>query len=208
MSTKRAKASESARPVHQCILVLGMHRSGTSVITQLLGIAGAKLPAKLIGATKDNEYGHWEPVWLNDRNAALLADLGSDWKDWSHLDLDAAPRDLIAAYVSDLRGFVQRETGEAPLLVLKEPRSCRLLPPMLRALRADAVEPLIVIPYRNPLEVAGSLQARDGMSLREGVLLWLRHIIDAERDSRGCKRSFVAYDTLFENWRGDLQRMA
>ena len=185
-----------------------MHRSGTSVITQLLGIAGARLPADLIGATKDNEYGHWEPVWLNDRNAALLADLGSDWKDWSHLDLDAAPRDLIAAYVSDLRGFVQRETGEAPLLVLKEPRSCRLLPPMLRALRADAVEPLIVIPYRNPLEVAGSLQARDGMSLREGVLLWLRHIIDAERDSRGCKRSFVAYDTLFENWRGDLQRMA
>jgi hypothetical protein len=45
-----------------------MHRSGTSVITQLLGIAGAKLPAELIGATKDNEYGHWEPVWLNDRN--------------------------------------------------------------------------------------------------------------------------------------------
>ena len=185
-----------------------MHRSGTSVITQMLGIAGARLPADLIGATKDNEYGHWEPVWLNDRNAALLDDLGSDWKDWSHLDLASAPHDLIAAYVSDLRGFVQREMGDAPLLVLKEPRSCRLLPAMLRALRADAVEPLIVIPYRNPLEVACSLQARDGMSLRESVLLWLRHILDAERDSRGCKRSFGAYDRLFQDWCGDLQRMA
>jgi hypothetical protein len=92
--------------------------------------------------------------------------------------------------------------------VLKEPRSCRLLPPILRALRAEDIEPLIVIPYRNPLEVAGSLRARDDMSLREGVLLWLRHIIDAERDSRGCKRSFVAYDTLFEDWRQDFRRMS
>ncbi len=185
-----------------------MHRSGTSVITQLLGIAGAKLPAKLIGATKDNEYGHWEPVWLNDRNDALLKDLGSSWKDWSRLDLEGAPHDLIAGYVSELRSFVQQELGKDSLLALKEPRSCRLLPPILRALRAEDIEPLIVIPYRNPLEVAGSLRARDDMSLREGVLLWLRHIIDAERDSRGCKRSFVAYDTLFEDWRQDFRRMS
>ena len=185
-----------------------MHRSGTSVVTQLLGIAGARLPADLIGATKDNEYGHWEPVWLNDRNAALLRDLGSDWKDWSRLDLAGAPHDLIAGYVSDLRGFVRHEMGGDALLVLKEPRSCRLLPPILRALHAEKIEPLIVIPYRNPLEVAGSLQARDDMSLREGVLLWLRHILDAERDSRGCKRSFVAYETLFDDWRGDFGRIS
>ena len=60
-----------------------MHRSGTSVITQLLGIAGARLPADLIGATKDNEYGHWEPVWLNDRNA-IRADVR-----WMDIDSDA-----------------------------------------------------------------------------------------------------------------------
>lgn len=171
-------------------------------MTQLIGIAGAKLPEKLIGATKDNLFGHWEPVWLNDRNEQLLQDLGTGWDEWSAIDLDAAPGDLISAYVSEMRGFLQREQGDAPLMVLKEPRTCRLLPPILRALKAEKIEPLVVIPYRNPLEVAGSLQARDKIALREGVMLWLRHLIEAERDSRSLKRSFTAYDDVLDDWRG------
>lgn len=184
-----------------------MHRSGTSVLAQLLGLLGAKLPTRLIGATKDNEYGHFEPVTLNDRNERLLTDLGSNWHDWSRLDLDAAPRDLMAQYVSDLRSFLANELGNAPLSVLKEPRTCRVLPPLLRALAAEDIAPLAVIPFRNPLEVASSLAARDGISLREGVLLWLRHFLDAERDSRGIRRSFIAYDSLFDDWRGQLRRV-
>ncbi len=171
-------------------------------MTQLIGIAGAKLPAKLLGANRGNELGHFEPLWLIERNEQLLQDLGTGWDEWSAIDPDAAPGDLISAYVSDMRGFLQREQGDAPLMVLKEPRSCRLLPPILRALKAEKIEPLVVIPYRNPLEVAGSLQARDKIALREGVMLWLRHLIEAERDSRGLKRSFTAYDDVLDDWRG------
>jgi len=185
-----------------------MHRSGTSVITQLFSLAGARLPGELVGATESNEFGHWEPVWLNDRDDRLLRDLGTAWSEWSRIDLDTVPSDLVSAYVSDLRGFVQKEIGDSPLLVLKEPRTCRFLNAVLRALDADQIEPLIVIPYRNPLEVAGSLQARDGMTLREGILLWLRHILDAERDSRGRRRSFVTYDSLFVDWRGEFARIS
>ncbi|WP_114347654.1 glycoside hydrolase family 99-like domain-containing protein [Paracoccus lutimaris] len=177
-------------------------------MTQLLSIAGAKLPSELLGANPGNEFGHFESTWMIDRDDRLLRDLGKAWDEWSRIDLEAAPGDVIATYVSDLRRFVQKELGDEALLVLKEPRTCRLLPPILRALRADDIEPLIVVPYRNPLEVAGSLLARDGISLREGVLLWLRHSIDAERDSRGCKRSFIAYEALFDDWRGNFQRMS
>ena len=218
MSTKRPKAPKTAKPAgskpaapkpaRQCVLVLGMHRSGTSVITQLIGIAGAKMPRELLGSNDSNPLGHYEPLWMIARDERLLNDLGTTWDEWSRLDLADAPHDVMAGYVSDLRSFVQEEMGKDPLLVLKEPRTCRLLPPILRALKADKIEPLIVIPYRNPLEVAGSLQARDHMSLREGVLLWLRYVLDAERDSRGCKRSFISYDGLFDDWRRDFQRMS
>lgn len=178
------------------------------MLAQLLGIAGAALPKRLIGATKDNEYGHFEPVVLNDRNEQLLRDLGSSWDDWSRIDLAKAPSDLLAHYISDLRGFIAAELGDAPLSVVKEPRTCRMLPPLLRALEAEGIAPLAVIPFRNPLEVASSLATRDGMTLREGVLLWLRHFLDAEQASRGLKRSFVSYDSLFGDWRAQFRRMA
>lgn len=208
MATKRSRTPNKTNAARQCLLVLGMHRSGTSVITQILSIAGAKLPADLLGANSGNEFGHFEPQWMIDRDDRLLGDLGHAWNEWARIDLDAAPREILRAYAAELQSFIIREQGDAPLLVLKEPRTCRFLPLVLQALAAEHIKPLIVIPYRNPLEVAGSLHARDGMSLREGVLLWLRHVLDAERDSRGCKRSFVAYDGLFDDWRRDFQRLS
>ena len=66
-----------------CLLVLGMHRSGTSALTRLLNIAGAKLPARMMGAAAGNELGHWEPQALADYNDALLADVSSAWHDWT-----------------------------------------------------------------------------------------------------------------------------
>lgn len=208
MSTKRPKTPKKVKTTRQCLLVLGMHRSGTSVVTQLLSIAGAKLPDDLLGANPGNEFGHFEPKWMIERDDRLLQDLGNSWDEWSRIDLDAAPREVVRAYVADLGNFVARERGDAALMVLKEPRICRILPLVLQALAAEKTEPLIVIPYRNPLEVAGSLQARDKMSPREGVLLWLRHLIDAERDSRGFKRSFIAYDDLFEDWRKSFAHLS
>ena len=49
MATKRSRTPNKTNAARQCLLVLGMHRSGTSVITQILSIAGAKLPADLLG---------------------------------------------------------------------------------------------------------------------------------------------------------------
>ena len=59
-----------------CLLVLGMHRSGTSAVTRVLSIAGAKLPASLMGPGRGNEVGHWESDALATYNDELLAQLG------------------------------------------------------------------------------------------------------------------------------------
>ena len=146
MSTKRPKTPKKVKTTRQCLLVLGMHRSGTSVVTQLLSIAGAKLPDDLLGANPGNEFGHFEPKWMIERDDRLLQDLGNSWDEWSRIDLDAAPREVVRAYVADLGNFVARERGDAALMVLKEPRICRILPLVLQALAAEKTEPLIVIP--------------------------------------------------------------
>ena len=58
-----------------CLLVIGMHRSGTSALTHVLSLMGAALPQKLLGATLGNPMGHWEPVRLIEAHDALLAEV-------------------------------------------------------------------------------------------------------------------------------------
>ncbi|WP_146227857.1 glycoside hydrolase family 99-like domain-containing protein [Rhodobacter viridis] len=191
-----------------CLLILGMHRSGTSMLTRLLNIAGYALPADLIGATKDNPTGHWEPTVLNKLNQEFLERIGSDWSDWSHLDLEALPGDVLAAYRSDLRAWLRAEKGNRYSLVLKEPRACRLAFPILDALADEDFETRVIIPYRNPLDVARSLEVRDQIPLRRGVLIWMRHVLDAEVFSRGLRRSFVDYAQLMQDWAIEAERLS
>ncbi|MFV0301311.1 MAG: glycoside hydrolase family 99-like domain-containing protein [Paracoccus sp. (in: a-proteobacteria)] len=199
------ESETGAAPI--CLLVLGMHRSGTSMLARLLNIAGFDLPSDLIGATKDNTAGHWEPVRFNDMNQALLVALDSDWHDWSALRLDTAPADLVASYRADLRAWIASERGAHDSLVLKEPRTCRIAPLVLAALDDEGMDSHIVIPFRNPIEVARSLYNRDGMPLRDGVLLWLRHVLDAECFSRGRPRGFVDYASLMQNPQAEMRRL-
>ena len=65
-----------------------------------------------------------------------------------------------------------------------------------------------MITTRNPLEVAGSLRARDGFSGTKSCLLWLRHLLDAERGSRGFPRVFVSYERLLRDWVGTSEHIA
>jgi hypothetical protein len=45
------------------------------------------------------------------------------------------------------------------------------------------------------------------MRIGRGLLLWLRYVLDAERDTRGTPRAFVSYASLLGDWRGEMQRI-
>ena len=90
---------------------------------------------------------------------------------------------------------------------LRIPRICRLLPFWVEVLDRCHIKPSVLIPLRNPLEVAASIEKRDHFDPALGYLLWLRHILDAEAASRELPRHFSTYDQLLENW-GALVRDA
>src|SRR6478736_1242432 len=76
-----ARSPPEARPARQAIVVLGMSRSGTSLLTHLLHTLGARLPADLICADHGNPRGHWEPRALVAINDAILLTLDRRWDD-------------------------------------------------------------------------------------------------------------------------------
>ena len=120
----------------------------------------------------------------------------------------SSPQQRQTASFAELDVLLHAEYGDSPLFVVKDTRLCRLLPLWIAALGGFAARPSFVITTRNPLEVAGSLKARDGFGGTKSSLLWLRHLLDAERDTRGFARVFVSYERLLRDWVTTSDRIA
>ncbi len=188
-----------------CILVLGMHRSGTSAVTRVLSLMGATLPKSILGAGPGNETGHWEPERLIALHDQMLAEAGSRWDDWRLLDLETQlPPGRLDHYKSEIRRLLTEEYGDSPLFVLKEPRICRFVPLYREVLAGMEVAVRPVLAFRNPMEVAASLATRNKISPMQSQLYWLRHVLDAERDTRDLPRSLAPYDALLRDWRSTI----
>jgi len=182
------------------LLVLGMHRSGTSALTRVLNLLGCSLPGTLMEANSTNAAGHWESEAIRQFNDELLETAGSDWNDWQRLNPGWQESPIQADFKRKATEVLHSEFGNSPFFVLKDPRICRFAPFWLDVLHKEQIEPRIIIPVRNPMDVAASLKARDGISLSVGYLIWLRHILDAERGTRGARRVFTTYNALMDDW--------
>lgn len=202
---EREQNSE-ARPT--CILVLGMHRSGTSAITRVLNLAGASLPNNLLGADRWNEGGTWESLALLAYHDGLLAELGSSWDDSRALEMGKLRPHRREEVRSEIAGVIRSEYGDAGLFVVKDPRICRFARLTITALRTANIDVRVVIPFRNPLEVCDSLERRDGMPKTRAAMLWLRHVLDAEAAGRDAKHVFVSYSSLLTDWQATLERVS
>jgi hypothetical protein len=103
---------------------------------------------------------------------------------------------------------IGQDYGDAPLLMIKDPRLCRLLPLYLEAFDVLDIEPLVVLQVRPMVEVARSLIDRDNLDPGLSELLWLRSLIEAERYSRSCARVWVSYRQMIADWHDTVCRIA
>ena len=190
------------------LVVLGMHRSGTSALAGVLHICGAHLPDKLkppkIGV---NPKGFFEPEAVLDLNVRLMRQLGGDW---CHVDFAVPAEGAVAdEFVADASATIAAEYEDRPLIAIKDPRICMLAPLWRRALVEAGYRPAFVVPIRNPLEVAQSLHARGDMSIDEGLALWrayMQRVVEFA-DVHGDVL-FVRYTELLDDWERVVGRIA
>ncbi len=196
------------------LLVAGMHRSGTSALARAVNLLGAEIPGPVVPAFLGNDLGHWEPQAVVDLHDAMLRSALTNVN-----SVFGPPRAWFDG--AEAGGFVYAiaELMAAPvaaggLVLVKDPRMGLFLPVWRRALERLGAEPRVALPFRRPLEVAASLQRRQRLAYPDavwpvgrGVLLWLRYVLGAERDSRGLARAFVAYDRLLTEPANELGRL-
>jgi GT2 family glycosyltransferase/glycosyltransferase involved in cell wall biosynthesis len=175
------------------IVVLGMHRSGTSAVTRLINLMGAYVgPEQSLGApASDNEKGFWERLDVKDLNEAVLTQLGRAWDDPLGLDLGAIEGTFHDEFLH-AAGAIVGEMNEHGTWVMKDPRLCLVMPLWRRLIE----RPIFVHVFRPPLEVARSLRARNGFALAKGVALWEAYTVQALRSSAGFLRVAVDFRKL------------
>lgn len=192
----------------KALVVLGMHRSGTSALTRVLSLCGASLPKRLIPPkANDNEAGFWEPSQIGKIHDQLLASSGSFWHDFSPFPIAWYSSTVAQEFKEQIILALQEDFADSSLFVIKDPRVCRIVPFWLDLLEEFDAKPSFLIPIRHPLEVAASLKKRDGFGLAKSLLLWLQHFLAAEKDTRNLPRSFSSYDKLLVDWQGVVSQI-
>ena len=187
------------------VCIIGMHRSGTSMVARLLNLCGLNLgpPELLMDPNEANSYGYFEHKGFLKTNEALLAHFGGSWADpprlrkgWEH---DPALRILV----NEARKLIDT-FSEISRWGWKEPRTTVLLSfwqSLLPNLR-------FVICVRSPVEVARSLEKRDGISIGAGVNLWGQYMKAAIQETEESPRIFTFYDNYFSDPLGETSRIA
>lgn len=175
------------------LIILGMHRSGTSAVTRIINMMGAYLGAEggFQGANDANPKGHWERVDVMQFNDALLRSVGASWWQLSRFSPANIPAKARTEFEQQARNLILNLDAHRPW-VLKDPRLCVLFPcwrPLLEV-------PVILHVFRHPIQVAQSLQQREGFPLAFGIALWERHLREALNSSRGLPRLAVRHEDM------------
>lgn len=172
--------------MQKVIIILGMHRSGTSVLTQICQSMGAYLGEKneLMSARADNPDGFFENNEIVCINEKILYLSGRKWYDLEPVNLDFDNSQIISA-ARELESIIRKMLQKNDIVAIKDPRIALILPLWNKVLNELKVQVDYIWEFRNPLEVADSLRRRDGYSRRHSLLLWVHYnlcILDFLKD--------------------------
>lgn len=188
------------------LLILGMHRSGSSLLASMCDSLGVDMGSRLIEADQHNPAGYWEDADLVTIQEDLLEAMGQSW----HGDYGADPypsRWWQSATTRPFREALQQLLlsikPEGPQRGFKDPRTTRFLPLWRVLLSQCGLRPFFVLAVRDPIEVIVSLIQRNQMDLKQALRIWVRYNLDAIRDSERQIGFVVDYGRWFTD--GDSQ---
>lgn len=198
--------SRFALSSQQPVCVLGMHRSGTSLVTGVLKLLGIYLgpDSQLLPPNYGNPKGFWEHRQFLHLNDQVLAILGGSWHELPRFFPGWETTPELADVRRQAQAFITDEFHPSTRWAWKDPRTCLTLP-----LWKQIVPDLwFIVCVRNPVDTARSLHSRDGFSLAKSLQLWLDYTTAALTHSTGHPRLLIFYEDCIEQPHTTVQRLA
>jgi len=204
-------------------IVLGAHRSGTSLLTAGLESLGAYLSITSDYKNEENPKGFFENEAIVNFNDRLLEYLGGRW-DNPLFDgkqaLSAKKKRALIKWYDEADSIFKSNFSEHSFVAIKDPRMCQLLPFWTGVLQQNGYSgknTYYVHIGRYPLEIAQSQYKRKqlkpefhflGEKSMETVSLWMSMSYQSLRDLNSDYNIFLLYDDLLNNPKDQLERLA
>lgn len=200
----------SARDERRLVLVVGVGRSGTSLLAGILGQVGFHIPQPEVTADETNPRGFGEPRWVVDFHRKLMSE-----RRVTVFDARPAAWDSTRAATEDpavhaeLREWLGGQFEQGGSVVVKDPRIGWFLPLWLRCAADLEVPTSFVTMLRHPAEILVSARRSygDWQSDASRAASWLNVMLETERATRDSPRAFVRYADLLSGWGGQLTRL-
>src|ERR1700751_5618823 len=210
----RIPAISSAVQRRPIVLVLGMHRSGTSLCSHILSALGVDMADKIPGPgntspAPDNPRGHWERWEIVEFHDRILGLFNRDYSGRFHdfalpVAWWADPR--VAEIRREIVAFLEERMGDG-YFGFKDPRTVRLMPVWHQIFNELKLTPKIVLCMRNPAQVARSLNARDGLDPEIGEYRWFVPMIDFFRYINNIDFCMLEYEEWFNNPSTNIEKL-
>lgn len=176
------------------VVVLGMHKSGTSVVAAIVSGLGVHMGDELLGPDSSNPTGHFEDVEILELNERILEASGGSW-------LNPPPRSAVMKnrrqFKSAIRKIVKARNAKHAIWGWKDPRSVHTLDLFLPQLSNAR----LIVVRRDGEAVAESLRRRDGTELSAGRKLWRDY--NARIDDILLRYAVPRHEIEFESLRND-----
>lgn len=191
------------------VIVLGMHRSGTSMLTGAMSLAcGYNTGDNLIPPRKHNPKGYFERIDVVKQNIQFLKGVpemnaGKIRKYHGTINRNHNASIALSRDGQSAVEFFNQDNSTIPW-IQKDPRMCLTLKEWLPFIKT---KPAILITYRHPLEVGRSIQKRDRKSLSEGLDAWVAYNEILLRNTAGMCRVVTNNNDVLRNGPEELRRI-
>lgn len=202
-----AITSDAKRHKIQGIIILGMHRSGTSVVGGLMNAMGLNTGGPLIRPGNDNEKGFFERIDAVLQNDFLMNKQGVGYEHACHkYDAKEGLRVMLSSHSGKegARALTFLNDPASYPWMLKDPRLCITLRTWLPVLNFF---PAVLFIFRHPLDVAMSLHKREGFPINKGLRMWYVYNKQALKNSNDLCRVTGSHRLIMANPRQEMDRL-
>lgn len=181
------------------IFIIGMHRSGTSMITGILHKCGLELGGNLLMGARDNPRGHFESRRFIRINQEILIANGGRW-----FDPPTVPVRFYPGIKKKMRQFVNQFDPQK-ISGFKDPRVCLTFPLWREVIHPEPIKAVIVVrPFR---AIAQSLRRRNDFKIAKGERLADHYVRSAFAAMNQFDVPYITavYHRFFKDWRRELE---
>jgi hypothetical protein len=192
------------------VLVVGVGRSGTSLLAGVLGQLGFHIPQPEVTADETNPKGFGEPRWVVDFHTRLMKRLRVivfDARPVAFEKTAAVAQDAEAG--EELKAWLAGELAQSDSVVVKDPRVGWFLGLWQRCCdQLDAKTSQITM-LRHPAEILTSARRSYGTWQTDAsrAAAWLNVMLETERATRTSARAYIRYEDLLSDWHAEVARV-